>query len=101
MPGSIGFQSVAGASVVGDRDLARPGAALEVRRHRLSATTSAACCRSAGVIVTCISFSASANVAGVTAGPEPARVPNVGGAPGVAVVDCDAGAGVSRGRRPP
>src|SRR5262245_34924863 len=35
-------------------------------------------------MVTCMSFSASANVAGVTTGPEPAPVPNVGGAPGVA-----------------
>ena len=36
-----------------------------------------------------MSFSASANVAGETAGPEPAPVPNVGGAPGVSGVDCE------------
>ena len=82
MPGSIGFQSVAGASVSAIATFRGP-----VRRSRYGASDrrheSAACCRSAGVIVTCISFSASANVAGVTAGPEPAPVPNVGGAPGV------------------
>ena len=70
MPGSIGFQSVAGASVAAIATLRGP-----VRRSRYGAIDvrheSAACCRSAGVIVTCISFSASANVAGVTAGPEP------------------------------
>ena len=66
-----------------------------VRRSRYGAIDcrheSAACWRSAGVIVTCISFSASAKVAGVNAGPEPAPVPNVGGAPGVA-----GGAGAGR-----
>jgi hypothetical protein len=44
---------------------------------------SAAICRSASVIVTCASFSASTNVAGVTGGPDNGPVPNVGGAPGV------------------
>src|SRR4249919_157246 len=95
MPGSIGFQSAAGASVAamatfrGPVRLSRYGA-IDLRQ------APAACCRSAGVMVTCMSFSASANVAGVTAGPEPAPVPNVGGAPAVpdAGVDCDAGAGV-------
>jgi hypothetical protein len=42
-------------------------------------------------MVTCTSFSASANVAGLTAGPDPAPVPNVGGAPGVAGVPGAAG----------
>src|SRR5262245_59114091 len=82
MPGNIGFHSVAGASVSTSATRIGP-----VRRSRYCASdvrqVSAACCRSASVIVTCISFSASANVAGVTAGPEPAPVPNVGGAPGV------------------
>ena len=96
IPGSIGFQTVAGASVSASATLRGP-----VRRSRYCASDcrheSAACCRSAAVIVTCISFSASANVAAVTAGPEPAPVPNVGGAPGVpaAGVDCEAGVGVS------
>src|SRR6266536_1054310 len=88
MPGSMGFQSVAGASVGAIVTLRGP-----VRRSRYWASdvrhVSAACCRSASVIVTCISFSASANVAGETAGPEPAPVPNVGGAPGVSGVDCE------------
>ena len=55
-------------------------------------------------MVTCISFSASANVEGVTAGPEPAPVPNVGGAPGGAEptvgVDCDGDDGGSLRTRP-
>src|SRR6266567_4412181 len=88
MPGSMGFQSVAGASVGAIVTLRGP-----VRRSRYWASdvrhVSAACCRSASVIVTCISFSAAANVAGETAGPEPAPVPNVGGAPGVSGVDCE------------
>ena len=50
----------------------------------------AAMSRSAGVIVTCASFSASANVADDTGGPDTGPVPNVGGAPAVVdgVVDC-------------
>jgi hypothetical protein len=40
----------------------------------------AAISRSAGVIVTCTSFSASAKVAGETSGPAAGAVPNVGGA---------------------
>ena len=40
-------------------------------------------------MATCISFSASANEAGVTGGPAPAPVPNVGGAPGVSGVVCE------------
>ena len=87
-PGSIGFQSVAGASLSTIVILRGP-----VRRSRYGASDwrheSAACWRSAGVIVTCISFSASANVAGVTGGPAPAPVPHVGGAPAVVDVDCE------------
>src|SRR5215475_13240289 len=85
-PGSAGFQSVAGASVSAIFTLRGP-----VRRSRYCARDwrhePAACCRSAGVIVTCISLSASANVCDVTSGPEPAPVPNVGGAPAVVGVD--------------
>ena len=84
-PGSSGFQIVAGVSVSFIETLRGP-----VLRSRYGASDvrhdSAACCRSAGVIVTCINFSASANVSGVTGGPEPGPVPNVGGAPGVAGV---------------
>src|SRR5215813_9720801 len=85
-PGSAGFQSVAGASVSAIATLRGP-----VRRSRYCASDwrhePAACCRSAGVIVTCISLSASANVCAVTSGPEPAPVPKVGGAPAVVGVD--------------
>src|SRR5438552_3978669 len=92
MPGNTGFLRVAGGSVGAIEIVLGP-----VRRSRYCASdclhVSAACCRSAAVIVTCISFSASANVAGDTAGPAPAPVPNVGGAPGVAGVDCDADVG--------
>ena len=98
IPGRTGFQTVAGASVGGMATLRGP-----VRRSRYGASVrghvSAACCRSAAVIVTCINFSASAKVAGDTAGPDTGPVPNVGGAPAVpdvgwcvACVDCDGGA---------
>jgi hypothetical protein len=84
MPGSIGFQSEPGASAAARASFLGP-----VRRSRYGVIEprheSLACCRCAGVIVTCTSFSASANVAGVTGGPEPAAVPNVGGAPGAGV----------------
>src|SRR5947207_3374994 len=94
MPGSIGFQSMAGASVGAIATLRGP-----VRRSRYGASdrrhVPAACCRSAAVIVTCISFSASANVAGETMGPEPVPVPKVGGAPGAAGVDCELEDGLS------
>src|SRR5437667_11317970 len=94
IPGSIGFQSVAGASVAAIATFLGP-----VRRSKYWASEvrqeSAACCRSAVVMATCISFSASANVAGVTGGPAPAPVPNVGGAPAVLVVDCELADGVS------
>src|SRR5262249_43309316 len=73
-----------------------------LRRSRYGAIDSrqddAACCRSAGAIETCISFSASANVSAVTSGPTPAALPNVGGAPGVEgvdEVDCEPGEGAS------
>src|SRR5262249_6643044 len=85
-PGSAGFQSVAGESVFATATLRG-----RVRRSRYCASDCrhepAACCLSAGVIVTCISLSASANVCAVTSGPEPAPVPNVGGAPAVVGVD--------------
>src|SRR5262245_40758072 len=85
-PGSVGVQSVAGASVYAIATFRGP-----VRRSRYCASDwrheVAACSRSACVIVTCISLSASANVADVTSGPEPAPVPNVGGAPAVVGVD--------------
>src|SRR5471032_2832156 len=64
-PGIAGFQMVAGESVAAMASLRGP-----VRRSRYGASdcrhVSAACWRSGGVIVTCINFSASANVAGVT-----------------------------------
>jgi hypothetical protein len=43
--------------------------------------------RCSGVIVTCISFSASANVPALTSGPVSGAVPKVGGAPGVVGVE--------------
>src|SRR4051812_10859870 len=92
-PGSIGFQSVAGASVASIATFRGP-----VRLSRYGASDSrhesAACWRSAGVIVTCISFSASAKVAGVTTGPAPLPVPKVGGAP-AGGVDCEGVGGPS------
>ena len=70
MPGSIGFQS--GGRRVGGAIATFRG---PVRRSRYGASDcrheSAACCRSAGVIVTCISFSASANVVGRHGGAGP------------------------------
>lgn len=93
-PGMIGFHSVAGASMSVIATLRGP-----VRRSRYGANSarheSAACCRSASVIVTCISFSASANVAVLTGGPAPAPVPHVGGAPAVVGVDCELDVGDS------
>src|SRR4029453_2570445 len=91
-PGRSGFQTVAGASASSIATFRGP-----VRRSRYGAIDcrheSAACWRSAGVSVTCVSFSASANVAGVTAGPAPGAAANVGGAPGVAGAVCEFGAG--------
>src|SRR5262249_57226888 len=90
MPGSIGFHSVAGVSVGAMLTLRGP-----VRRSRYGAIDwrheSAACCRSAAVIVTCISFSASANVAADTTGPDAVPAPKVGSAPGVTDSDGDPG----------
>src|SRR4051812_18534966 len=86
IPGSVGFHKVAGASESASETFRGP-----VRRSRYCASDvrheEAACCLSASVIVTCISFSASAKVCGETSGPLPAPVPNVGGAPGGADVD--------------
>src|SRR5262245_32382355 len=66
-PGIIGSHSVAGASVATIATFLGP-----VRRSRYGAIAlrhdSTACCRSAGVIVTCISFSASAKVVDVMFG---------------------------------
>src|SRR5215831_4135377 len=95
IPGSIGFQSVAGASVASIATLRGP-----VRRSRYWASdvrqVSAACWRSAAVIVTCVSFSASAKVSGVTGGPTPAPVPKVGGAPAVSGAGCEFAEGEGR-----
>src|SRR4029453_13774676 len=91
-PGKSGFQTVAGASASAIATFRGP-----VRRSRYGAIDcrheSAACGGPAGVIVTCASFSASANVVGVTAGPTPGDAANVGGAPGVAGAVCDLAAG--------
>ena len=80
-----GVQVVAGASVSSSASLRGPvrrsnSAASDVRQLRDAIS------RCAGVIVTCISFSASANVAGETSGPTGGAVLNAGGAPGVAGV---------------
>src|SRR5436190_24326823 len=77
-----GVQRVAGASVSSSARLRGPvrrssRAASDVRQLRDAIS------RCAGVMVTCISFSASANVAGVTSGPTGGAVLNAGGAPGV------------------
>src|SRR5438128_874464 len=81
-PGSTGFHRVAGASSDSNVTFRGP-----VRRSRLDAIEvrqlAAAMLRSAVVIVTCASFSASAKVDGETSGPTAGAVPNVGGAPGV------------------
>src|SRR5882724_4808381 len=81
-PASTGSQRVAGAT---------PGSSVifrgPTRRSRSGAIDcrqlAAAISRSAALIVTCASVSASANVEGDTAGPDTGAVPNVGGAPGV------------------
>ncbi len=82
-PGSTGFHRVAGA--VSDssstfRGPTRRSSSGAIDRRQVSA----AIFRSSAVIVTCESFSASANVDGETAGPVAGAVANVGGAPGVA-----------------
>ena len=58
-----------------------------IDRRQLAAAIS----RSPAVIVTCASFSASANVEAATGGPDAGDVPKVGGAPGVAGGSRDAG----------
>ena len=65
------------ATLRGPMRRSRSGA---IDRRQLAAARS----RSAWVIDTCASFSASAKVAEVTGGPDVGPVPNVGGAPGVA-----------------
>lgn len=81
-PATSGVQCVAGESVGSSAIFRGP-----VRRSNSAASDVrqlfAAMSRCAGVIVTCISFSASANVAGVTSGPTGGAVLNAGGAPGV------------------
>ena len=93
---SSGFQRVAGATVSGSATFRGP-----VRRSIDGASDRrqlpAAWVRSAGVIVTCTSRSASSNVAAVTSGPTPGAVPKVGGAPGVGAPGPAAGAGVGDG----
>src|SRR5690242_5783990 len=84
-PGSVGFQSVAGAtsgSSATFRGPTRRSSSGAIDFRQLAAATS----RSAALIVTCASFSASANVAGETAGPDSGPVPKAGGAPGVSGV---------------
>ena len=71
-PRSTGFQRVAGATSASSATLRGPtrrssNGAIDVRQ------LAAAISRSAGVIVTCTSFSASAKVAGDTAGPDTGR----------------------------
>jgi hypothetical protein len=86
IPARTGFHCVAGASAGSNGTFRGP-----VRRSSIAAIdrrhVAAAIVRSASVIVTCTNFSASANVAGETAGPTSGAVPNVGGAPGVEDVD--------------
>src|SRR2546428_13063719 len=81
-PASTGVQRVAGAMCGSSAIFRGP-----TRRSRSGAIDcrqlAAAISRSAALIVTCASFSASANVAGDTTGPDAGDVPKVGGAPGV------------------
>src|SRR5262245_19487338 len=81
-PPRFGFQRVAGATPGSSATLRGPtrrSSCGAIDRGQLSAAIS----RSEGLIVTCISFSASANVAGDTGGPAAGAVAKVGGAPGV------------------
>src|SRR6185436_11423574 len=79
-PAIAGFHRVAGAvlgsiaTFLGPARRSRNGA---IERRQLAA----ACSRSAGLIVTCASFSASSKVDAETGGPETGPVPKVGGAP--------------------
>src|SRR5262245_11812520 len=82
-PPRFGFHRVAGATLSSSATLRGPtrrSSCGAIARGQLSAAIS----RSAALIVTCISFSASAKVAGDTGGPTAGAVANVGGAPGVA-----------------
>src|SRR5512138_3450088 len=77
-----GIHRVAGGSVSSSASLRGPvrrsiNAAIDVRQLFVAIS------RCAGVIVTCISFSASANVVGETSGPTGGAVLKAGGAPGV------------------
>ncbi len=80
-PGIAGFHRLAGASPGSSATLRGP-----VRRSYSGAIDTrqlpAACARSAGVSSTCMSLSASANVAGLTSGPTEGPVPKAGGMPG-------------------
>src|SRR5262245_30250816 len=81
-PLRFGFHRVAGATSASSATLRGP-----TRRSSCGAIdrgqVAAAISRSAALIVTCISFSASAKVAGDTGGPAAGALANVGGAPGV------------------
>src|SRR5215510_1683867 len=81
-PLRFGFHRVAGATSASSATLRGP-----TRRSSCGAIdrgqVAAAISRSAALIVTCISFSASANVDGDTGGPAAGAVAKVGGAPGV------------------
>ena len=81
---SIGVHRVAGDTSGSSATFRGP-----VRRSSIGAIVlrqvAAAIVRSAGVIVTCANFSASAKVFVVTSGPAGGSVPNVGGAPAVGV----------------
>src|SRR6266508_1198066 len=88
-PGIIGSHRVAGARVGSRATFLGP-----VRRSIVEASDlrqlPAACARSAGVISTRTSLSASANVATLTSGPTGGAVPNAGGVPATGVT-CGAG----------
>jgi hypothetical protein len=93
-PANTGFHNVAGAvsaSISTLRGPTRRSSSGAIDRRQLSAAIS----RSAALIVTWASFSASAKVAADTAGPEAGAVANVGGAPGVADGMAPLGAGCS------
>ncbi len=94
-PGIIGFQSVAGASVRLERDLARPRAPLHRRSHRAPPVARDLRLLASAVNSTRTSFSASATVAGEISGPTGAAVPNAGGVPSTGV-GVGSGAAVAR-----
>src|SRR3982750_457512 len=77
-----GFHCVAGASSGASATLrgpARRSSSGAIDRRQFAAAMS----RSGALIVVCISFSASSNVAAETGGPDSGPAPKVGGAPGV------------------